>query len=125
VLVGIWDIGWVDCSTKMGGEPSPPMFAGYSLPSIGLCSQLSRRNTCVSCPVRPNVWGYRWNFLDIEQEPTSYFENYQLRPDIIATHPKTSQRYALDVTVTSPLQDKYLRRGSGENGYAAKLAENY
>jgi len=41
------------------------------------------------------------------------------------THPKTFQKYAIDVTVISPLQEKYIRRGSAENGYAAKLAENY
>jgi len=70
-------------------------------------------------------WLTRWNFVDVEQEPPSYFANYHLRPDIVATHPKTFQRYAIDVTVISPLQDKYLGRSSAANGYAAKLAENY
>jgi len=70
-------------------------------------------------------WLTSWNFLDVEQEPQIYFANYHLRPDIVATHPKTFQRYAIDVTVISPLQDKYLRRSSAVNGCAAKLAENY
>uniref|UniRef100_A0A7S3E6T6 Uncharacterized protein n=1 Tax=Rhodosorus marinus TaxID=101924 RepID=A0A7S3E6T6_9RHOD len=70
-------------------------------------------------------WLNRWNFLDIKQEPQNYFENYRLRPDIIATHPRTFQVFALDVTVTSPLQDKYLARSCCENGYAAKRAEQW
>jgi len=44
---------------------------------------------------------------------------------LVATHPRTRQRYALDITVVSPLQGKHLRRSPEENGYAAKIAENW